>query len=55
LSIVKHLVQAMHGSVWADSQPGQGATFFVRLPAAKQAAETGTGEDKGKPKKLISP
>jgi two-component system, OmpR family, phosphate regulon sensor histidine kinase PhoR len=32
LSIVKHLTQAMRGSVRASSQPGQGTTFLVRLP-----------------------
>jgi two-component system phosphate regulon sensor histidine kinase PhoR len=33
LSIVKHLAQAMQGSVKAESQPGQGSTFTVYLPA----------------------
>lgn len=37
LSIVKHLVQAMHGNVRAASQPGQGTTFTVCLPAAHGA------------------
>jgi two-component system, OmpR family, phosphate regulon sensor histidine kinase PhoR len=32
LSIVKHLVQAMRGSVRATSKVGQGTTFAVRLP-----------------------
>jgi two-component system phosphate regulon sensor histidine kinase PhoR len=34
LSIVKHLAQAMRGSVSAASRPGQGARFSVRLPRA---------------------
>ena len=34
LSIVKHLTQAMHGSVRAASRPGQGTTFTVCLPCA---------------------
>lgn len=34
LSIVKHLSQAMHGSVRASSRPGQGTTFTVCLPQA---------------------
>jgi two-component system, OmpR family, phosphate regulon sensor histidine kinase PhoR len=34
LSIVKHLVQAMRGSLRADSQPGRGTTFTIVLPAA---------------------
>jgi two-component system phosphate regulon sensor histidine kinase PhoR len=32
LSIVKHLAQAMHGSVRATSRVGEGTTFHVRLP-----------------------
>lgn len=36
LSIVKHLTQAMHGSVAAVSELGQGTTFTVCLPAASE-------------------
>jgi two-component system phosphate regulon sensor histidine kinase PhoR len=36
LSIVKHLAQAMHGSVRATSQLGQGTTFHVHLPRAAE-------------------
>ena len=32
LSIVKKLVETMHGRVWCESQYGKGATFFVALP-----------------------
>jgi two-component system phosphate regulon sensor histidine kinase PhoR len=35
LSIVKHLSQAMHGSVRAASEPGKGAVFTVCLPLAR--------------------
>jgi len=34
LALVRKSAQRMHGHVWADSSPDQGATFFVRLPAA---------------------
>ncbi|OAI39084.1 hypothetical protein AYO40_06115, partial [Planctomycetaceae bacterium SCGC AG-212-D15] len=34
LSIVKHLTQAMRGSVQAESRMGEGSTFRVRLPLA---------------------
>ncbi len=34
LSIVKKLVEAMHGEIWCESELGQGAMFVVKLPAA---------------------
>jgi signal transduction histidine kinase len=33
LSIVKKLVEAMHGRVWCESELGKGATFIVELPS----------------------
>lgn len=44
LSIVKRIVQRHQGQVWAESAPGDGATFYVRLPdttAAKAEAKVG--------------
>lgn len=32
LSIVKRIVERHHGKVWAESEPGRGATFFIDLP-----------------------
>lgn len=37
LAIARHLVEAMGGTVEAASQPGEGAEFTVRLPAAPPA------------------
>jgi two-component system phosphate regulon sensor histidine kinase PhoR len=34
LSIVKHIVQSHGGTVWARSEPGQGASFFFTMPGA---------------------
>jgi signal transduction histidine kinase len=34
LSIVKKLAEAMHGTVWCESELGHGATFVVELPAS---------------------
>jgi two-component system phosphate regulon sensor histidine kinase PhoR len=32
LAIAKHIVQAHHGHLWAESVEGRGATFYVALP-----------------------
>lgn len=33
LALVRKAVERMHGRVWARSEPGRGARFFVELPA----------------------
>ena len=38
LAIVKHLVQAHQGSVWVESEPGKGATFWFSLPSEPRFA-----------------
>ncbi len=38
LAIAKSLVEAHGGTIWADSTPGQGATFAIALPAASRSA-----------------
>ncbi|MFN8534161.1 MAG: ATP-binding protein [Dehalococcoidia bacterium] len=40
LAIVKHLVEAHDGDVRAESTPGSGTTFTVRLPGRTRAAPT---------------
>ena len=32
LAIAKHLVDKMHGKIWAEAKPGAGATFYIELP-----------------------
>jgi len=33
LAIVKHIALAHHGTVTVASEPGQGSTFTIRIPA----------------------
>jgi signal transduction histidine kinase len=46
LSIVKKVVEAMHGRVWCESEVGKGATFIVELPLLPQ--ETSSQESSQK-------
>jgi len=45
LSIVKHLVEAMSGSIDVTSAVGKGTTFLVRLPVASRTREKGSTSD----------
>jgi signal transduction histidine kinase len=39
LAITYGIVKMHHGSIWFESAPGEGATFFIELPAS-QARQT---------------
>jgi HD-GYP domain-containing protein (c-di-GMP phosphodiesterase class II) len=49
LAIAKSIVEWHDGKIWAESEPGRGATFLVRIPKRKAVApaevEGVTGED----------
>jgi signal transduction histidine kinase len=38
LALVRKAMERMGGRAWAESQPGEGATFYLELPAADEAA-----------------
>jgi signal transduction histidine kinase/FixJ family two-component response regulator len=50
LAICRELAQLMGGDVWAESAPGEGSRFFVRLPLPRtSAAAAGAGGARGRP------
>jgi signal transduction histidine kinase len=38
LAISRALVEAHHGAIWVEDNPGGGSVFFVLLPKAKYEA-----------------
>ena len=36
LAMTRKAVERMNGRVWAESAPGQGATFFLEIPKSDQ-------------------
>ena len=39
LAIAKRIMLGHNGEIWAESQPGAGSTFYVRLPFGQSAAD----------------
>lgn len=39
LSLVKNIIEAHHGTIHVESQPGRGASFIITLPAASPETE----------------
>ena len=44
LSVCRDIVEAHHGRLRAESRPGQGSTFTLRLPACPAPLEQGQGQ-----------
>lgn len=40
LALVKSMVELHGGSVWAESEPGRGSTFFIALPVLNMASKS---------------
>jgi signal transduction histidine kinase len=36
LSICKQIIEKHHGKIWFESKPGNGTTFYIRLPKPKK-------------------
>jgi CheY-like chemotaxis protein len=60
LSICQELTAKMDGRIWAESRPGEGATFFVEIPLPKAVAgddasdDQALPEDQGRPLRILA-
>lgn len=42
LAVCKRIAETSGGGIWVDAEPGEGSTFFVRLPRVPQQQEAAT-------------
>jgi signal transduction histidine kinase len=47
LSIVKHIVEAHHGRVTVESEPGRGSAFIIHIPVDQSARVKSEIKDDG--------
>lgn len=43
LAVVHRMVLRQGGAIWAESKPGEGATFYFSLPSVSRKTKTGSG------------
>jgi signal transduction histidine kinase/CHASE3 domain sensor protein/ActR/RegA family two-component response regulator len=55
LTLSRALAEAMQGRLWAESQPGQGSTFWLELPLADPEALAGQEPERSTPHAPYSP
>jgi signal transduction histidine kinase/ActR/RegA family two-component response regulator len=55
LALTKHLVEAMHGHIGVDSQPGIGSTFWLELPPVASDSRPPVSAAKPPPSPSASP
>ena len=52
LSVTYGIIKDHKGEILVESEPGQGATFIIRLPALRPAESAGTGSRTGRPEEV---
>jgi signal transduction histidine kinase len=54
LSICKQIIEKHHGKIWFESKPGNGTTFYIKLPKPKKMDLIITDSDSETSKQKVS-